>query len=190
MSSKTELQEYFQKKWKTVPKYVTERIGGEQHNPLYEAKLTFNGKEYKAVSNSVKAAENKVAEQILENEQLNKTEKPLTKKFDGIIFVDLDNVPQIKNANIDAKIIGFTSKLSSVYANLKDYKNIEIHTTESCVKNATDVLMVYHITKMLEKLRCKEIVILSRDSFSPSLKDILIEKENLCVRHVSRIEDI
>jgi hypothetical protein len=120
---------------------------------------------------------------------------PSLREVPKIIFVDLENVPQIKNCKEiieNNRVIGFTSKFSSIYTQLDKYKGIEIHTTSSAVKNAADVLMIYHITSMIfnNELRDKNVYILSRDMFSPALKDILKEKSGIKIKHVTTVGDV
>lgn len=61
------LQELTQAKYKTLPEYIINKIGGNDHKPVFEAEVTLNDIHYKAIGHSKKDAQKKVAELALKN---------------------------------------------------------------------------------------------------------------------------
>lgn len=61
------LQELTQAKHKTLPEYQIQKIGGNDHKPVFEAEVVIDHIHYKAIGNSKKNAQKKVAELALKN---------------------------------------------------------------------------------------------------------------------------
>ena len=61
------LQELTQAKHKMLPDYKIKKIGGNDHKPVFEAEIIIDHIHYKAIGNSKKNAQKKVAELALKN---------------------------------------------------------------------------------------------------------------------------
>ena len=61
------LQELTQAKHKMLPEYQIQKIGGNDHKPVFEAEVVIDHIHYKAIGNSKKNAQKKVAELALKN---------------------------------------------------------------------------------------------------------------------------
>ena len=96
MSSKNLIQEYCQKNNLNIPVYKTERVGGEDHKPIFISSLIFNDKEFKSSEwSSKKAAELEVAGHLFNFLISIKKEVVIKNSEDNynyFIFVDAENV--------------------------------------------------------------------------------------------------
>jgi ribonuclease III len=68
IDSKTQLQEYSLKKYKTLPKYKTEKQYGPQHQPIFKVEVQIpNSKKFLANGTSKKNAEQNAAKKLLKS---------------------------------------------------------------------------------------------------------------------------
>lgn len=193
MNSKSKLNELCQKQNISI-KYETKRIGGLDHKPIFESIVFLNTQKFTATGNSKSIAEENLAEKILNNFlkiDHNQKQKII---FDEkiVVFVDLENVPNIGNIGEKFRVIGFASTYSSIYNMASKYisTGIDVRFTNSPIKNGADVFMIYFIMRHFDEFKDYEIVILSRDKFSVAFKDILSEFEKINVRLITKVDDL
>lgn len=96
MSNKNKLQEYYAKRKLELPRYITERIGGSSHNPIWKCLLKTVGEFIvESTAPSKKEAEQLAAAECLylinESDKNNKITISIYRSF--TIFVDIENKP-------------------------------------------------------------------------------------------------
>ncbi len=191
----------------------TKRITGEDHNPIFECVVEFQGKTYCGKSGSKKGAQEECVRSILKQmrapEQLCAADLKLAPKEQKpmpsgkLIFVDLDNKPNIHRHEELCKnnsVYGFTSTFSDLHEKriLYEAAGVKFYSIDSSAKNAADVFLIVTLYGVLLNYmrsgngisRNPEIVILTGDKFGVALKDVLCELGFKDIRHVVRINDI
>ncbi len=186
MSSKNQLQEYFQKQKQPCPKYTTELCGGQAHCPQFKSTVNLFDQTFESdICSTKRDAELNVAEKVLvyldtEVSSAKQYEKP--KYIKTIVLLDLENVPQAKDFEFPdhAYVIGFMSGFSPLYSQRDQYAlHMHIETINSAIKDAADTLLVFSAARLLyeEKIpKSTPIYIVTRDHFASALVDILQEK--------------
>lgn len=180
MSAKNDLQEYFQKRSLSCPKYETEKIGGSDHQPLFQSTVSFSifNKNYIVkgeVSSNKKTAEMSAAEKALINVQekqkiINK--KQLNTKI--CLVVDLENKPVFGDVHCNYEnltTIGVCSRNCTV-------KNVPFQkiVVESLSKDSADTAIILLIAKMILKNDFQTIIILTKDHFGKNVEDCIKSK--------------
>lgn len=184
MTSKSKLQEIYQKQGLPLPQYILTRIGGSDHAPLFRSTVILPcGKKYTSEGSSRKDAEKKVAEKAI-IEIRGKTRVRSRTKERVCILVDLENRPKIPEQlseylqfpNID--LIAFASTEHHTIQNLRNLslKGVKIIEVPCTRKDGADVgltlfmgVLLYQNSKVNGSYN--HFIIVSGDNFGYCLKD-------------------
>lgn len=197
MSPKNKLQEYLQKRKESIPTYQTKRCGGSSHEPQFKSILTFQTHRFESeLFSRKKEAEQDVAQKALDflekkNSYLLPTPKYTPPKNPSrIILFDLENCPKVFGVKFprDARLIGFTSYSSSIYAQKEKYENImELRVIKSSIKDAADVALTIDITRLIFEERVNvPITIVTRDHFASAIVRYIDQN----ITHVTHVSDV
>ncbi len=187
MSSKNELQEFFQKNKLSLPEYTTDRIGGDAHTPEWltvvelcdgsthrgDIQATKKKAELNAATNALKHIQNAkfLHTNPLYDLQFNKAIK---------IFVDIENKPNFieefvnKVSSKNIEVHGFVSNGHPQFKPFKDNR-ISIYPIPSTRKDGADVGLIMHVGMILRQEQSDETVyiIVSNDHFADALVDCI-----------------
>ncbi len=197
MSAKNELQEYFQKRKKPLPKYTTFRAGGNDHDPMWLSQVELcdgqvfasNPQQSKKQSelDAAQEAFNKLKMSGLKEDE-GKASECYTFNFEDKkiqILVDVENRPSfiqdfidsIKTSNID--IIGFISDGSTLQHKMKEGeasrdKRVKIVSVPSTRPDGADVGMAVYAGFILGGPTHSIVyIIVSEDHFAEALADCI-----------------
>lgn len=222
MSIKGQLQEHFQKLQSEhkksgsnviilLPKYKTERTGGQDHYSLWTSTIiisdgrSFTGNECAGKKAAEVSAASKTLEAIKIKDivvQINKT--TITPKSKAVILVDLENkqkaidyfVKKVSSNNVE--VIGFYSTGHSVEKSIKVISDPRVSVIEvpSTRKDGADIGLVFYTGVLLcQTKKVRTFVVVSNDHFSDCLADVLnnckkmgINKNIICYS-VNSMED-
>jgi hypothetical protein len=185
VSAKNILQEFCQRKKIPFPIYDSKRTGGTAHEPIWECVCTLNidGETLQEKSTS----SNKTTGQLLCAQQLlNKMSDlaPPKKLFNGnsVILIDVENIPQILEELETFDFQGNEDK-SSVYLfhsqnfTLKQFfPGVKVCSIKSSLKDSVDIAIQLKVGELLNTT--ESFVIITRDHFAHSLREILIHNYN------------
>lgn len=205
MNYKNELQEYFQKRQLPLPVYkytkmlfnMDTMIKWRAEVKLYDSEGVFRSDlctskkkadqnaAFKALQSLNNIDVNEITKMDMDGDEYDKYDKyEFPNEYERLILVDIENLP-LTFKHIDYQkqkektlIITVMSKFSSHYQFEKrqyyqQFSHIEV--TNSGNKDAADTLLIFLVGKYLHN-SCNEIIIISRDRFAATLKDILIER--------------
>jgi hypothetical protein len=194
MSSKNELQEYFQKRRIVLPVYKTNRVGGPDHQPVWIAQITIaDGRIFMSSPNiSKKAAELEAARIAFEEIETDPVliEKPQPRwKFDFndqkvVILIDVENQPSALSELVDTvystgvNFYAFYSKghplgrkiSGSEYISDSRVTIVEVPSTRS---DGADVGLMIVIGAMIEISPYTVFIIISNDHFAEAAADVI-----------------
>jgi len=184
--SKNLLQEYFQKRSKPIPIYKTIQLikidenGNEK--PIFISKLVINDIEYCSdLFSSKKDSEQDVAckayNSLTSQQELTDYVPPLLYK--NLILIDLENINTCLTWRFppESKIVGFTSKYSSIYSTKDRYTPyMKLKVIDSHINDAADILLITYLMKRIDKV--EDIFIITRDHYAAVLK-IIFPKKNI-----------
>lgn len=191
MSSKNELQEYFQRRKKSIPSYDTFKTGGSDHEPLWTSHVKiYNGGIFSSgPQKNKKQAELKAAEEALKKLEENGLDPEYTHNFSFSdkkinILVDIENKPGFISEFIDSvktknvKIIGFLSCGSSLKRKMEERgitkdKRVELITIPSIRSDGADVGMCVYTGYLLGSSNALAYIIVSGDKFAGALGDCI-----------------
>nr|QBK86428.1 MAG: double-stranded RNA binding motif-containing protein [Marseillevirus LCMAC102] len=198
MFSKNKLQEFFQKNNLPLPEYITSRIGGNAHDPVWVTDVElYNGSLYKGDPQATKKKAELSAATIALS-QIHNIEclqnKPLHNflfKKSIKIFVDIENKPNFikvfvnKVASENIEIYGFVSKGHPQCLQYSELNDIRFHLfpIPSTRKDGADIGLIMHVGIILQKQSTDTVyIIVSNDHFADALVDcIKIYKKEACV---------
>ena len=178
MSSKNQLQEYFQKNKRPLPQYITKLCGGQPHCPEFTSTVSieaegplslkrdfgrspvlftsdiFSSKREAELNVASKAlayiSKRKAELDIVSNQEIEQYKKPL--HFDHVVLIDLENIPQAKDFSFSDNlfVIGFMSSSCSAYSQIKSYKNLmQVEIIKSAIKDAADILLIFSLARII-----------------------------------------
>ena len=191
MSTKNELQEFFQKARLALPSYSTERIGGAAHMPIFVSTVTLqDGSRFTSGEFSTKKqAELDAALHALEFVKKLRSVKPepsgsLCVDEDNrvAIFVDAENTPNFTtefvenftSQNIDIFVFYSTSHPAGRKVKSLDDGRIQIFEVPSSRNDATDIGIAMMVGKIVDDdYSYRNFIIVSNDHFADAIVDIL-----------------
>jgi hypothetical protein len=197
MSSKNQLQEYFQKRNLSVPIYRTFRVGGPPHDPTWTCNVTlptgeiYGSREFK----NKKEAEMDAAQIVLKSGLLEgrlsiiptpsfSTEFLLREPVNIItaLLIDVENQPKALNTYFSEKRLycidthGFISHGHPLQKKIESspfFSLCHLHVIPSTRPNGADIGMAVECGKMLVEKKYSIYVIVSNDNFAEALRDCL-----------------
>lgn len=194
MSYKNNLQEFYQKKNEPLPKYVTKKVGGQPHQPLWSSMvLVADGSTYYGEELGDKKAAEQSAAKIAYEFIIRKAKTQLKiKEIDNkiIFFVDGENKPNFVNQFYDHykapnSIIKFYTTDGHPSQNkIKQFTNnpnFELHVAHSTRANSVDTLILIDLGRSLDFYYDYQFILVSSDKFAPAAV------ENLTNEHISII---
>lgn len=194
-NSKSDLNEYYQKRKQKLPTYETIKVGGCDHKPMFRSIVsTFDNISVKSDTfNNKKDAEKNAAMKmlILINNIHDNDDDLLDDIKDDIkdddknddkyhkqkykVYIDMENLPQAHKEieKFNCEIIGYVSRRSPIVEKMNEY-NFRIVIANSIAKDAADIFMCMDIVKdnvccdpgdLDEYMNSKIIIILTKDHF-------------------------
>jgi hypothetical protein len=203
MSSKNNLQEHCQKNKLDIPKYNTVRIGGDDHNPIWQSDLTVFNKTFTAQGKTKKEAEQQVADAATKNivnlkvtVDTSPTQYSRSQKYNSINdikFAHYDNIVLVdaENQDLDEKItdnkktlfIMFAAKNTSknwVFKFQELYNNTCIFLSECVGKDAADHLLTFYLGKLSVIAPDKKYYVLTKDHYGEYLQNFCDNTKFVC----------
>lgn len=178
MSSKNDLQEYCQKRRWALPKYITERCGGSDHQPLWRSTVDLGGTAITGwiQSNRVEA-EQQVAGAALRYLASMAIAPPKRTIAPGtVLLVDIENMPKFIDAVVaeveGLDIFGFVGMHHSLAHRELPTPAIKM-VTPSTRPDATDTYIQTYAGYLISQQRYTTYLIATRDHFGSALVDII-----------------
>ena len=183
MSSKNKLQEFFQKKQLTLPKYKTSNVGGQPHDPLWQSIVTLHdGSSYSGdiVSSKVEAELSAAEKALLYLNNESFSPKPiLIEKIEEkrVVLIDVENCPKavdelLEKTRIENLIIyAFVGKDHPLSA--REYRGVKKILVPSNRKDAVDTCMIMYASFLLFTEVFEKYYIITGDHFGPTLAELM-----------------
>jgi hypothetical protein len=178
MSAKNQLQEYFQKQQLSLPIYEVLRIGGSDHQPLWQASVRYDNDKHitgEIFSNKGQAMMD-VAERALKSLQTLDPIKIYSPSLTAL-FVDVENMPnfidevQKKFHNmIIYAFIGHHHCLATKIWSGSNITKILVHSTRT---DGTDTAMQVYIGYHLAQKNYDRYYIATRDHYGSALVEMI-----------------
>jgi len=180
---KNKLQEFCQKHKNDLPDYETNRIGGEDHQPIFKSSVTifYEDIKYTKYGNSKptsKKAEISAAKEMLNHISsiVNSNIKEFKTDTKTYILIDMENIHMGDffdkyRFNDNYYFIGFSTENHPSIK--KASSKIVIQTIKSDRRDACDILMIGITAQLLNVNRNMNIVIVTGDHFGPGLVDFI-----------------
>ena len=193
MSSKNDLQEYFQKRKLKLPVYTTIRAGGSAHNPKWVSQVTLSdGRIFVSSPHSgKKSAEAEAAADALKSierdgVEVERPEPDFRLSFDDhcvCVLIDVENQPAALGELVNRtwsrgmSIHAFYSKGHPLGRKIDgtEYVNddrVTIHEVPSTRNDGADVGMMVTLGMMLETSNFTTYIIISNDHFAEAAADV------------------
>ena len=181
---KNQLLEYFQKNKIDFPIFDTKKVGGEDHNPLWQSTVKYG--DFIVVSDICKnkiEAEQSVSKKILHeyppliiyNPNLKHPIKKVKLTKNIALIVDLENnfnyesMENIYATYENLYMIGICSR----NLNMKKEPTFEKMVVKSIAKDSADVAIIIFIMTLMKPKQFSEIVLLTRDHFGKTLEEVV-----------------
>jgi hypothetical protein len=202
MSYKNILQEFYQKKGDPVPRYVTRKVGGQPHQPIWSSiVLVADGSTYYGEElGDKKAAEQSAAkvayESVIGTVSTRATVKEINNKI--IIFVDGENKPNFvqqfyEHYKAPNSIVKFyTTDGHPSQSKIKQFinePNFELHVAYSTRPNSVDTLILIDLGRNIDEYCDYQFVLASSDKFASAAAENLTN-EKLSVISVREFEQL
>ncbi len=197
MSVKNRLQEFCQKNGFAIPKYVTNRIGGDDHSPIWESSIhIYDKKVFKGErSSSKRKTEENAAMKVLiylglerNANRPNTIDDAIIKKetkqqkikiemeYPTYLFFDLENVSNFRifedyEFNNNIKMYGFVTKFHPLANRELTFSGITKFIIDSAHRDACDTFIIFAIAQILQNETNSffNIGIVTRDHFGAPL---------------------
>lgn len=204
MSFKNIVQEHCQKNKITLPHYVTNRIGGNDHLPEWQSTVDIFGQTFRSIGNTKIIAEMNTAKMIhdyIKNINIiGKQISPIVNvhqkcnsiydidlgKYNKIIFVDADNCDVILNAEYENVLLLFfcaknTSKKVCFELQNK-FNNVYVFISQSVGRDSADHLLTFTagIVSCLNKSKNVMYYVLTKDHFGEYLERFMVNTKFIC----------
>jgi len=201
-STKNQLQEIWQMHGDKLPEYVTKRIGGFDHQPLYQSVVTlpnmktFTGeKKFTRVAAEKSAASESIMYSKLEpvpHKIKSQIPHPVRYRHNTYVFADLENIPQAISL-VDwlgcSNCIGFVSRKHPMARKQQRMCTVII---ESLQKDAADFAIAMHIALFIEKgfnRKYTRLILLTKDHFGSAVREIMKQWWSIDLIHAVSMQD-
>lgn len=185
MDPKSELNQLCQKNHLPTPTYTCDRVGGEDHKPIFIATVHVNGRKYSGTQQpNAKEAEQKAAKRALRTKTFLPTPTAAAKSADmkppsfqvaegsvsngdyegTVLLVDLENVHNTTSYKGNIPMYKFAAKGH-------DLEHKADHVVPSRYKDGVDVAIIIHATRMIDL--GYSVIVVSKDKIFLPLGDIL-----------------
>lgn len=182
MSPKNKLQEFYQKQGLPLPKYETLRLGGPDHKPVWQSRITTPDKIViiGGIKPTKSLSESSAAKRALKS-IVNDLQPKIILPNRTALLVDVENLPK------------FINDVCDKYDNLDIYAFVGIHhclserkfpsnvikvLSPSTQQDGTDTCMQVYIGYLLSQNKYDNYLIATRDHFGAALID-MITSDNL-----------
>ncbi|HSW76873.1 MAG TPA: putative dsRNA-binding protein [Candidatus Saccharimonadales bacterium] len=204
MDYKNKLQEYFQKLKLPLPTYKTNKVGGEDHCPLWSSTVIlhdnvyYEGDVFYSKSNAEKSAAQK-AFVCLETKNTNDHHSK-NYSLKTAIVIDIENMPKFFEEipekdlmNDNLHVYGFIGINHPLMNKMLHPKFIQVKSP-STRKDGTDTCIQVTIGCWLALEKYDQYIIVTRDHFGPSLVDMITSTnmnwKNKQAKLVTKYDDI
>lgn len=179
---KSSLFEYYAKKRDTLPVFKTERVGGSDHQPLFQSTVTLSNRTQHLgeASTSKKEAESSAAEVAflsLSNSNIDKEDRAVVHAYPEspplhlgrvVCIIDYENLP-----NMFETAMTFSKVIEQIYVVIGDHHHNSSQEFPGAIKilcpsmaaNAVDHCMTMMVGSFLQVNRFDTYVLVSRDKF-------------------------
>ena len=206
VSTKNELQEIWQAHGDKLPTYVTTRLGGLDHSPVYRSvvilpdQTSFTGE----TSSTRTGAELAAADLAIPYSASVKPERPkayrnVVGQHNSYVFIDIENIPKaitLGNYIGHERCVGFVSSKHPM-AHMKKQNDMELYVIQSHERDAADIALVMSMAMYASRQefgkskKCTRLIVLTKDHFGAAVVDVIRQWwPELDVYHAVTLQDV